>query len=94
MGHAGITQALIDAGSDVDHSDTNGYHCIDLAAAVKNIAAIKLLLNAGANPNTGDTVVGWWMHSLPVLAALMGVVVGWYAALGLDPLVPDEPRKR
>eukprot|EP00045_Choanoeca_perplexa_P017800 m.267119 g.267119 ORF g.267119 m.267119 type:complete len:1900 (+) comp17636_c0_seq2:61-5760(+) len=53
-----VVKALIDAGSDIEHMDTNGYHCIDIAVATKNCAAVKFLLDAGANPNTGDSVGG------------------------------------
>jgi hypothetical protein len=55
--HPGTIQALINAGSDLEHADSNGYRCMNLAAAVKNVAAIKLLLNAGANPNRHDSLV-------------------------------------
>lgn len=44
-------KTLIEHGADVNHQADNGYTALHAAAAAKNTRAIKMLLDAGADPN-------------------------------------------
>jgi len=54
VGNPNILAALINAGANLDDQDSNGATALHRAVMAESIASVKLLLDAGANPELRD----------------------------------------
>eukprot|EP00360_Condylostoma_magnum_P000945 CAMPEP_0168313296 /NCGR_PEP_ID=MMETSP0210-20121227/1023_1 /TAXON_ID=40633 /ORGANISM="Condylostoma magnum, Strain COL2" /LENGTH=71 /DNA_ID=CAMNT_0008268159 /DNA_START=662 /DNA_END=877 /DNA_ORIENTATION=+ len=61
-GDIGVIQGLLQAGIDINVLDQDGYSPMALALKEDNIQAARILLESGADPNIGGSIVGSALH--------------------------------
>ncbi len=70
-----ILKLLLDHGADVYYQDENGYYRLGSAVAADNIEMVKILLQAGANPNlankNGSTPIFSTVNNLAIFKLLI-----------------------
>lgn len=84
-GHAEVVEALLIAGADVDRTAQGSVTALwNAAGPTPSTACVRLLLEAGANPNVKDSQLGWTPMSRAVDYVNIAVVELLIAA-GADP---------
>merc|ERR1719181_1717343 len=74
MGHVDIVKLLLDANAEADTKNAEGGSALQFAAGGGNFEGVKLLVEAGADVNSQDTVHGTTVLMLACAAAVPEVV--------------------
>jgi hypothetical protein len=90
--HMAVAKALIDAGCRVDAKDIAGctplHHCVSAQASRTSLAIVKLLGDAGANPEMRCRA-GWLPLAQPTMSRMLEAVTA-LLEIGANPAHPDR----